>query len=335
MGDRFRIRHGIALGLPIAGLCLLAVLLLPEEALAADVRNGLRSGLRSGLGGIALADMRWLAVTALLLAGSLTGSALAWRAALRACGTRCSVHDAVARYAVGSLANALLPARVGGLIRIALFSRLVHGEGAVWTTGGTAAVAGIVRSLWLGALVALASTTGVLPTWPAFALVAAGCLGLGVAFLALRTRFRARAAHVLDAFRGLSARPRAAATVALCIGFAIAARVAAAAALAAAFGVERPLAAGLLVVGAIELAAFLPISPGGAGMTGGAVAFALTAHGAAGGVSLSAGIALAGIETGTTVVVGGLGAAVLTVPTLLRWAGRAAPDAVVPLPVED
>jgi uncharacterized membrane protein YbhN (UPF0104 family) len=331
LGDHFRIRHAVALSLPIAGLCLLALLLLPEEALAAEFRNG----LRSGLGGIGLADVRWLVVTGLLLAGSLTGSALAWRAALRACGTPCSAHDAVARYAVGSLANAVLPARVGGLIRIALFSRLVHGEGAVWTTGGTAAVAGIVRSLWLGGLVALASTTGVLPTWPAFALVAVGALGIAAALVARRTRFRARAVHVLDAFGALLARPRAAATVALCVGFAIAARVAAAAALAMAFGVERPLAAGLLVVGAIELAAVLPISPGGAGMTGGAVAFALTAHGTTGAVSLSAGIALAAIETATTVVVGGLGAAVLTLPALLRWAGRAAPDAVVPLTVED
>ena len=331
MGDHLRIRHAAALGLSFAGLCLLAVLLLPEEALAAEVRRG----LRSGFDGIALADGRWLVVTGLLLAGALTGSALAWRAALRACGTRCSCVDAVARYSVGSLANAVLPARVGGVIRIALFSRLVHAEGAVWTTGGTAAVAGIVRSLWLGVLVALASTTGVLPRWPAYVLVAVGCLGIAVARAALRTRFRARAAHVLDAFGALYARPRAAATVTLSIGFSIAARVAAASTLALAFGVERPLAAGVLVVGAIELAAILPISPGGAGMTGGAVAFALTAHGASGAVALSAGIALAGIETATTVVVGGLGAAALTLPALMRWAGVARAPAVAPLPAKD
>jgi uncharacterized membrane protein YbhN (UPF0104 family) len=331
LGDTFRIRHAVAIGLPIAGLALLAVLLLPEEALAVEFRDG----IRSGLGGIGLADTRWLVVTGLLFACSLTGSALAWRAALRACGAPCGRVDAVARFAVGSLANALLPARVGGLIRIALFSRLVHGEGAVWTTGGTAAVAGTVRSLWLAGLVALASTTGVLPRWPAFALLAAGCMGIGVALVALRTRFRARAAHVLDAFRALVAQPRAAAAVALFIGVAIAARVAAASALVMAFGVDKPLAAGLLVVGAIELAAILPISPGGAGMTGGAVVFALTAHGATGAVSLSAGIALAAIETATTVVVGGLGAAVLMLPALLRWAGGPAPDALKALAVED
>ena len=97
----------------------------------------------------------------------------------------------------------------------------------------------------------------------------------------------------------------------LCVGGAIAASVAAASALALAFGVERPLAAGLLAVAAIELAAILPISLGGAGMAGGALAFAFTAHGVATGVAVSAGIAFAAAETATAVVVGGLGAAVL------------------------
>jgi uncharacterized membrane protein YbhN (UPF0104 family) len=330
VGAPFRIRHVAALVPPIAGLCLLLLLLLPEEALAAELRDG----LRNGLGGIAAADARWLVATGVLLACSLAGSALAWGAALRACGARCGPVDAVARYGVGSLANAVLPARVGGVIRIALFSRLVHREGAVWTTGGAAAVAGIARSLWLGALVAAASTTGVLPTWPAFALLAAGCVGIGVALVAVRTRFRARAAHVLDAFGALVARPRAAGSVVLSVGFAIFARVAAASALALAFGVESPLAAGLLAVAAIELAAILPISPGGAGMAGGAVAFALTAHGVAGDVSLSAGMAFAGVETATAVTVGGAGGFVLALPALSRWARRV-PKAVVPVGAED
>jgi uncharacterized membrane protein YbhN (UPF0104 family) len=320
-----RIRHAAALMLPIAGLCLLLLLLLPEQALAASLRDG----LRNGLGGIAAADMRWLVVTGVLLACSLTGSALAWRAALQACGARCTPVDAVSRYGIGSLANAVLPMRVGGVIRIGLFSRLVHREGAVWTTGGAAAVAGIARSLWLGALVAAASTTGVLPTWPAFALLAAGCVGIGVALVAVRTRFRARAAHVLDAFGALVAQPRAAGSVVLFVGVAIGARVASASALALAFGVERPLAAGLLAVAAIELAAILPISPGGAGMAGGAVAFALTAHGVSGGVSLSAGMAFAGVETATAVAVGGLGGLVLALPLLTRWATKPEPAAAV------
>ena len=102
----------------------------------------------------------------------------------------------------------------------------------------------------------------------------------------------------------------------LCVGVAIVARVAAASALALAFGVERPLAAGLLAVAAIELAAILPIRPGGAGMAGGALAFAFSAHGVSGGVAVSAGIAFAGVETATAVVVGGLGGLVLALPAL-------------------
>ena len=66
MRGHIRIRHAAALMLPIAGFCLLLLLLLPEQALAASLRDG----LRNGLGGIAAADMRWLVVTGVLLACS-------------------------------------------------------------------------------------------------------------------------------------------------------------------------------------------------------------------------------------------------------------------------
>jgi len=329
MGSRLRIHHAAAAALPVAGLCLLLLLLLPEEALAAGIRNG----LRDGIDGIGAADPRWLTATGLLLAGSLSGSALAWRAALRACGAPCGRVDAVARYGVGSLANAVLPTRIGGVLRIALFSRLVHTEGAVWTTGGAAAAAGLARALWLGGLVALASTTGLLPLWPAAVLLGLGLLGIAVALVATRTRFKARAAHVLDAFRALHAVPRTAGVVILCVGLAVALRVAAAAALAAAFGIDRPVAAGLLAVAAIEAVAVLPVSIGGAGMAGGAVAFALAAHGAAAGVPVSAGLAFAAAETATAVVVGGLGGLALLLPLVARWA-RQVPTPV-PVAVEE
>ena len=329
MGSPFRIRHVAAFTLPIVGLFAL-LLLLPEEALAAQVRDGLRDGLH----GVAAAEPRWLALTGILLAASIAGSALAWRAALRACGVACGPLDAIARYGIGSLANAVLPTRIGGVLRIGLFSRLVHAEGAVWTTGGAAAAAGIARSLWLGVLVALASTTGVLPAWPALVLVGLGAVGVVVALVAMRTRFRARAAHVLDAFAALRRQPRAAASVMLAVGGSIGARVAAASALALAFDVGRPLAAGLLAVAAIELAATLPISLGGAGMAGGALAFAFTAHGVSSGVAVSAGIAFAAAEAATAVAVGGLGAAVLLVPALGRWVGRTPEPAVAVVTAE-
>ena len=329
MVSRLRIQHLAAFALTIAGAGVLALLLLPETALAA----GIRDGLRDGLGGVTAGDPRGLVASGLLLFTSLSASALAWRAALRACAAPCGRVDAVARYGIGSLANAVLPMRIGGAVRIALFSRVVPREGAVWTTGGAAAVAGIARSLWLGGLIAIASTTGVLPAWPAAVLVGVALLGVGVALVATRTRFHARAAHVFDAFRALAAAPRGAAAVLLWVALAVGARVAAVSALAFAFGVERPLAAGLLAVAAIELVAILPISIGGAGMAGGALAFALAAHGAAAGVPVSAGLAVAAVETATAITVGGLGGLVLALPLLARSL-RSAP-LPAPLAVED
>lgn len=329
MGSRLRIQHLAAFALTVAGAGVLALLLLPETALAA----GIRDGLRDGLGGVTAGDPRGLVASGLLLFTSLSASALAWRAALRACAAPCGRVDAVARYGIGSLANAVLPMRIGGAVRIALFSRVVPREGAVWTTGGAAAVAGIARSLWLGGLIAIASTTGVLPAWPAAVLVGVALLGVGVALVATRTRFHARAAHVFDAFRALAAAPRGAAAVLLWVALAVGARVAAVSALAFAFGVERPLAAGLLAVAAIELVAILPISIGGAGMAGGALAFALAAHGAVAGVPVAAGLAFAAVETATAITVGGLGGLVLALPLLARSL-RSAP-LPAPLAVDD
>jgi uncharacterized membrane protein YbhN (UPF0104 family) len=323
--SNFRIRDAAALSLPGAALFLLLV--LPEDALAAHVRHG----VMSGIDGIGAADLRWLIVTGALLALSLSGSALAWRAALRACGVRCTHVGAVARYGIGSLANAVLPAKLGGVIRIGLFSRLVQREGAVWTTGGAAAVAGAARALWLAALVAAASTTGVLPSWPALALVGAGAVGACVALVARRTRWHARAAHVLDAFRAIGRRPRAAVAIALSVGFAVGARVAAASALAIAFDVGRPLAAGLLIVAAVELAAVLPLSPSSAGVAGAAVAFALTAHGVGGHVAVAAGMAFAAVETATSIAVGSLGALVLGAPAMARAVRRTPAAAITPV----
>ena len=77
MGSRLRIHHVAALGLPVAGLCLL-VLLLPEspsrQGSATDSATGCRGSptpIHSG----------WCSRRA--VATSLAGSALAWRAAPR------------------------------------------------------------------------------------------------------------------------------------------------------------------------------------------------------------------------------------------------------------
>ena len=88
------------------------------------------------LGGRVLAGFRgldearpvflWLA--GLSFAASLAAAGLAWRVGLRTCGSGLDRGDAVARYCVGSVVNALTPARLGGAVRIGLFSRTWTGK---------------------------------------------------------------------------------------------------------------------------------------------------------------------------------------------------------------
>ena len=329
MGSPLRIRHVAALTLPVASLCLL-VLLLPEVALAAGIREGFRDGLQ----GITDADPLGLTAAGVLLATSLAGSALAWRAALAACRVPCGPVDAIARYGIGSLANAVLPTRIGGLLRIALFSRLVKTEGAIWTTGGAAAVAGIARSLWLGALIALASTTGVLPAWPAAVLVAVALLGVGVAIVATRTRFHARAAHVLDAFSALLAAPRAGVAVLLAAAVSIGARVAAVA-VAGDRVRGRAAAHGRSCSQSRRSSSSrcCRSRSAGRGWQAGHSRSRSPPTERRPGVPVAAGMALAAVETATAVTVGGLGGLFLALPLVARWL-RPVPIPA-PLAVED
>lgn len=245
----------------------------------------------------------WLWLAALSFASALAASGCGWRSALARCGGELTRGDAAARYGVGSLVNAVAPARLGSAVRFALFARTIRAEGALWTTGGVAASVGAARATWLGVLLLVAAGSGVLPLWPLA--VVAGVVGVAalVAWRARGRRFHARAAHVLDAFAALGRSPRAAAQLVGWIGLATAARVGAATAIAAAFGVENPLLAALLIVPALDLAGFLPLTPGNIGIASAAVAFALHAHGA-GEVAVAAGIAFSAVETVTSLVFG-------------------------------
>ncbi|NUT55877.1 MAG: hypothetical protein HOQ03_07835, partial [Thermoleophilia bacterium] len=110
--------------------------------------------------------------------------------------------------------------------------------------------------------------------------------------------------HALDVFRVLGRCPRAAARIAGWVGLSMALRVAAATGVAAAFGIDRPLAAAVLIIPALDLAGILPLTPGNVGVASAAVAFALTAHGVQSEVAVSAGIALGAVETLTTLALG-------------------------------
>src|SRR5207253_5739033 len=111
-------------------------------------------------------------------------------------------------------------------------------------------------------------------------------------------------AHLLDAFRALGREPGRGARIAGWIFLATLARLGAAASIAAALGVHGPLAAAVMIVPALDLAGTMPLTPGNVGITSGAVAMALSAHGVPMTAALTTGIAFHAVETVAGVVCG-------------------------------
>ena len=258
----------------------------------------------AGFDGLSDASAAWIWLAATAFAASLVTSAGGWSSALTRCGGTTTRPDTAARYCTGSLVNALAPARIGTAVRFALFARTLPNEGRIWTVGGIAGSLSAVRALWLALVLALGSASGVLPRWPIALLLLAVAIAAGVAWRARDSRPGTRFAHALDVFRVLGRCPRAAGQIVGWVGLAMATRIAAATFIAAAFGIERPLAAALLIIPALDLAGILPLTPGNVGVSSAAVAFALKAHGAGSDVAVSAGIAFGAVETLTTLALG-------------------------------
>ncbi len=257
-----------------------------------------------GVAGLSEASAGWLWLAAGAFAASLVTSACGWQSALARCGGTTSRADASARYCTGSIVNALAPARIGTAVRFALMSRVLHNDGRLWTVGGIAGSLSAVRAVWLALVLALASASGVLPRWPIAVLLLGAAVAAVVAWRARDSRPGTKFGHALDVFRVLGQCPWAAARIAGWVGASMALRVAAATGIAAAFGIDRPLAAAVLIIPALDLAGILPLTPGNVGVSSAAVAFALTAHGVGSDVAVSAGIALGAVETLTTLALG-------------------------------
>lgn len=258
----------------------------------------------AGIDGLGDASAGWLWLAAAAFAGSTVANASGWAAALTRCGGRTSPADSTARFCTGSLVNALAPARIGTAVRFGLFSRVMPGEGRLWTVGGIATSLSAVRALWLAVVLALGSASGALPRWPIGVLLLGVLVAALVAWRARSSRPGRRITHALDAFRVLGRCPRVAAQLVGLVGLAMLLRLAAAAGVAAAFGVENPLAAALLVIPALDLAGILPLTPGNIGVASAAVAFALGAHGVGSDIAVSAGLAFGAVETLTTLALG-------------------------------
>ncbi len=312
-----RAQHVLAAGLSLGLLAFIAAspLLFGDQ-------------VRGGLAGLHDAAPIWLWVAALCFVLSLVVSGTAWRASLRSCGGSIGVTDASARYGLGCLVNTLVPVKVGTALRVALYSRALPCEGRLWTAGGICTVIGTAQTFWLMILVAIAAAAGVLPAWPLLVLGGA-LLAAGIAvWVARHSRPVRRFAHVLDAFRAIGTSPRTAATLLAWTGAATVARIGAGAALAAAFGLPKPLAIAFLIVPAVELASFLPLTPANIGVAAAAVVFALRTQGIEGDVALATGIAFNAVETVSSLTFGAAGGLYLAAgssrvrPRLRRGGGR-------------
>jgi Lysylphosphatidylglycerol synthase TM region len=291
-------------GLLATGLFLAAigVLVTRPGLLGHQVRNAATS----------IEDARpiWLWVAAFCFLATLVATGSAWRGALGLCGGCLSRSDACARYGIGSLVNGLAPIRVGEAARVALFARALDGDDRAWRMGGVFGVVTATRALVFALVVVIAAAAGALPVWPVVVLMG---LTIAAAVTALATRNRtphSRAAHLLDAFRGVARSPQAAARMAGWFAASTAARFAGAAAIAAAFGVHGPLTAALIIVPTLDLAGLIPLS-GNLGITSGAVVVALASHGVHMTEAMATGIAFHAIETGAGIAFGTAGVLLL------------------------
>jgi uncharacterized membrane protein YbhN (UPF0104 family) len=257
----------------------------------------LGSEVRRALSGLSSARPIWLWLAGVCFLCALAGTAGAWRSAIGLVGGRIGWVDAGARYGIGSLVNTFAPARLGDVARLTLFSRALDTEERLWQAGGSFVALGAARALVLALLIVVGSIAGALPFWPVLVLI--GLTGLA-ALAAMRARDRTarrHVAHLLDAFRVLGREPTRGACIAAWITFATIARLGAAASIAAALSVHSPLLAAVLVVPALDLSGTMPLTPGNVGLTSGAVAMALRAHGVGFTTALTTGIAFHAVET--------------------------------------
>jgi uncharacterized membrane protein YbhN (UPF0104 family) len=238
----------------------------------------------------------WVAVAAVCFLSAALASAAAWRSALCASAGRIGIVDATARYAVGSLVNTFVPARMGDVVRVGLLSHAFERSGRVLTTTGVLAFIGVARAAALALLLLPAAALGVLPVRMLQLTGVLVVVGLTISLWA-RRRVEGLVARLLDAFRLIGRSPAATARVVGWLLLSSAARLGAAAAAAAALGVSNPVAAAAIIVAALELSGMVPLTPGNLGITSGVVALALTAQGVNATTALSVGIGFHAIET--------------------------------------
>jgi uncharacterized membrane protein YbhN (UPF0104 family) len=284
----------------------------------------IRDDVGDAFGTIADANPLALWLAALCFAGLIATMGLAWRAGVHALGGEVGPVNAGARFVVGSLTAALVPAGAGGAVRIALFSRVLPPPDRVWRAGGISAAVTAARSLALAVLVLVAWLCGALPLWPVALFLGGVALAVVVALVVREREPHSHVAHIFDVFGALSREPACAVKLVLWTSAALACRTAAAVVVAATMGLPEPLLTGLVAIAALSVAGMVQLTPANLGVGGGALALALAARGISVDDALSVGIAFQAIETITSLLLGGAGVLVLARGRLAAWPLRLA-----------
>jgi uncharacterized membrane protein YbhN (UPF0104 family) len=299
--------------------------LLVAAGVALGVTRLGRGTFSSALGDLARAQPGWILIAALSFSLGLLASAAAWRIGLRACGSTSCFTQISARYAIGSLVNALAPAHLGGALRLGLLSRTLPGEDRLWRAGGIGASVSAARTLALAALLVPAAAVGRVPIWPA-PFLALGVLIVLVSCIRLSGRTAGRVRSLLQVFRSIARSPREGVAIFAWVVCSALARVAGAVAIAMALGVSRPIWVAVVLLASMALVGLLPLTPGNFGTGAGAATIALHGTGVGLGAALALGVAFQAVETFAGMTLGLVGAAVVAAPgtRVRRWSVAAA-----------
>ena len=267
------------LALAAAAVVLASLLALPA----------VRSPLAGGAARLADVDPAAVAGGGIALLLAQAAAALAWRAALRACGQGVSLRQAVGCYGAGSLANSLLPGGAGDALRIELFARAT-GENARWLCGGVCAGINAGRAVVFAALLVGGVAGGLLPAEVLLAPLA-GLAAIGVAATLGRRRGGTRLGEVARGATSIT--PAAIGWLSLVLAL----RFGSAVYLLHSFSVARPATGAIVLLTALGASSFVTLTPGNVGIASAAVAVALAHAGIEPGTAAAVGIAYHALET--------------------------------------
>jgi uncharacterized protein (TIRG00374 family) len=254
---------------------------------------------------------RWVYFAVLLNLLSVLARAVAWRTVIDQAmpPPHPRFGDVFSAFSVGLLANAVLPARAGEVVRIGVLRRHLPPRRGLWATlAGTVLAHRVFDLVAVTVLVVYVLMQARIPPWAVTSLVivvALGAILLGIAILAARR-------HTIDVGRELG-RIRSLVVMArnglgvmrspLAAGFAVLMQLVgwtfqllAVWAAMRAFGIDEPLAAAGLVLLLMNVATIFPLWPGNVGLLQAAVALPLVSYGITYAHGFAFGIGLQAIE---------------------------------------